>query len=147
MEKLRNRHGLSLFEKKTVNGGLETWMGLHHIHMNINKKHKLHEVRKFYSHVQGRTNAIQIHSPNTISYDDHLTRIRTADEKITTAIFHQPNLSPDNFDRFDISQVDIKTKEKVTQLVEKSPYFAAVPKPFRYEEMESQASLLPPVNI
>ncbi len=147
LEMIRNRHQLPKYESKGLDNDLVSWMGLNYIHMHHDKADKIHKVRKYYSYVKGHSGAIKIQDTNTISYDDHLTRIRTPDEKIKTACFHKPNLSADHFSTYHINQANAETKYKIKQLLKKYPYLGDIPKPFEYFAMEANASLLPPANI
>ena len=147
LEIIRNRHQLPTYDKNILDDDIESWTGLDHVHMHHEKKNEIHKVRKYYSYVKGHANAIKIHDAKTISYDDHLTRIRTPDEKIKTACFHKPHLSADHYSSYDIRKANAETNDKIKQLVKKYPYLADIPESFEYSAMEASASLLPPANI
>ncbi len=147
VEMIRNRHQLSWFIRPPFRPDIQSWIGLEYIYLHHDKKQKIEKIKKYYAQVKGQTQSIQIHDHRTLSYDDHLPRIRTPERKIETACFHKPHLSADEYVTHRIVNPSHQNKLTIQTLVKQYPYLAHIPKPFQYSEMEADKSLLPPAPV
>lgn len=146
VEKIRNRHNVSKNSLTHYGEPLWPWCGIEHIHLSPEKTSRKNKLIAKYTALKGEVAKIKIHNEFQISYDDHVSRIKTQSGYLSTANFTRPQLSADQYSFFNILKSD-PIPEHIKKLGNEYPQLKAQPQPFDYAQMEQNSALSKPVCV
>jgi len=123
------------------------WIGTNNIF--VSKSHDLEKVLDKYTIIKGDCNMLKVIDDFTISYKDHVSRIKTNNGLLPEAIFTFPNISNTEQNIYDIIKIPKYISKTAFETVEKynNTILTEYPKPFSYNEMEKEKCLTPPLSI
>jgi len=123
------------------------WIGVDNIF--VSKTHNLEQVLDKYTTIKGDCNMLKIINDFTISYKDHVSRIKTNNGLLPEAIYTFPNISNSKANVYDIIKIPKYITKTAFQTIEnnKNTILTEYPKPFSYNEMEKGKCLTPPLSL
>lgn len=146
LEYIKNRHSIQKSSVKYYPKTLHSWCGLDKIHLNPLFAARRPKLNKKYSQLKGELDQVKIHDERHLSYDDHVSRIKTQGTLLHTALFHLPCLSDQGYEVINLTELDPCSDELLT-IINTNPQLNSIPKPFDYAAMEQDSHLNKPVCV
>lgn len=123
------------------------WIGIDNIF--VSKNHDSTKIIEKYTTINGDYNMLKFIDNNTISYKDHVSRIKTTNGLLPEAIYTFPNLTNTNAEIYDIINSPKYISKTAFQTVTKleNTLLTEIPEPFAYDKMENGKGLEHPISL
>lgn len=124
------------------------WCGCNHIHLSVSAEPSRADLVRRFSTLKGDVSKIKFHDTQTISYDDHVTRIVTAKSgQLDTAVFTLPCWKSCGFVSTELETLPGLSSEDIDDLSKHQQLSYAESQCFDYAHMESGQSSMQPVDV
>lgn len=131
----------------TCPNNLLKWIGIDNIF--VSKGQDLKQVLDKYSIIKGNCDMLKVINDFTISYKDHVSRIKTNNGLLPEAIYTFPNISNYKSNIYDITKTPKYISNTAFQTVNKfnNTILTEAPEPFTYDKMERGKCLTHPLSL